>query len=65
MKGNMKKLFVLFTLILMVSWGKACVHTSGQNAGDDFPSPDKLCALTFDDGPSSDPELTPLVLDKF
>jgi len=64
MKGNMKKLFVLFTLILMVSWGKACVHTSGQNAGDDFPSPDKLCALTFDDGPSPDPELTPLVLDK-
>ena len=40
-----------------------CVY-SGEEAGNQFPAPDKICALTFDDGPSADPELTPLVLDK-
>jgi peptidoglycan/xylan/chitin deacetylase (PgdA/CDA1 family) len=47
----------------MVSLGKATVHSSGKRP-EGFPAPDKLCALTFDDGPSADPELTPLVLDK-
>ena len=59
----MKTPLILFTLILMVSSGKATVHSSGKRP-DGYPAPDKLCALTFDDGPSADPELTPLVLDK-
>jgi peptidoglycan/xylan/chitin deacetylase (PgdA/CDA1 family) len=58
----MKKLFVLWALLLMS--GAATAYSSGEKAGDQSPPADKLCALTFDDGPSSDPELTPLVLDK-
>jgi peptidoglycan/xylan/chitin deacetylase (PgdA/CDA1 family) len=60
----MKKLFVLFALILILSCAKTGVYSSGKKANDGFPLLDKLCALTFDDGPSSDPELTPMVLDK-
>lgn len=40
------------------------MYSSEKKPVGGFLAPDKLCALTFDDGPSSDPELTPLVLDK-
>ncbi len=60
----MKTLFIFFALILMVSFLKAPVYSSGNKPDDEPPVQKKLCALTFDDGPSSDPELTPLVLDK-
>jgi peptidoglycan/xylan/chitin deacetylase (PgdA/CDA1 family) len=60
----MKKLFIFFALTLMISLGKTSVYPSGEKPYDGNAQPDKLCALTFDDGPSSDPELTPLVLEK-
>lgn len=53
----MKTLFIFLSLTLVLPLVITCVHSAGKR-------PDKLCALTFDDGPSSDPELTPLVLDK-
>jgi peptidoglycan/xylan/chitin deacetylase (PgdA/CDA1 family) len=39
-----------------------CLSDDESQAGGKYPIPDKLCALTFDDGP--DLTLTPLVLDK-
>ncbi len=60
----MKKTIIVSILVVMV-WGlKMDMCYSGEEAGNQFPAPDKICALTFDDGPSADPELTPLVLDK-
>ena len=60
----MKKMFIFFVLTLMVCLGKTSAYSSVKESGDGNPPVGKLCALTFDDGPSSDPELTPLVLDK-
>ena len=60
----MKKLFVFFALALMVPLGKTIVYPSDPPPDEDVSTSPGLCALTFDDGPSSDPELTPLVLDK-
>ena len=60
----MKKLFILSIVMLMVLSLRTDMCFSGEKAGDRFSPPDKICALTFDDGPSADPELTPLVLDK-
>lgn len=50
--------FVLVALTIVTT---GCVSRS-QSTTADYPKADKLCALTFDDGPSED--LTPLVLDK-
>lgn len=60
----MKTLFMFFALTLMLSLVETPGYSSGKNSDKGNPPPDKLCALTFDDGPSTDPELTPLVLDK-
>jgi peptidoglycan/xylan/chitin deacetylase (PgdA/CDA1 family) len=46
--------FLLLSMILTVAMSVDITH-AGENK--------KLCALTFDDGPSADPELTSLVLD--
>jgi len=46
------------TAVLFMS----CLSDDDTEADKNFPAPDKLCALTFDDGPDS--TLTPLVLDK-
>jgi len=56
----MKTMFIFIALSLIAS----TVYSSEKNPDNGNLKPDKLCALTFDDGPSSDPELTPLVLDK-
>ncbi len=53
----MKRMFVLASLTLLLFGTQSCIHTSVN-------TPNKLCAITFDDGPSADPELTSLVLDK-
>ena len=50
-------MIMLASLMLLFFVLQSCVHMQGNK-------PDKLCALTFDDGPSADPELTSLVLDK-
>ena len=60
----MKKLFIFLAISLMVSGMDTTVYPSEKEAATGYPQPDKLCALTFDDGPSADPELTSLVLDK-
>ena len=60
----MKTLFIFLTLILLITLGKTPVYASEKNPDNGNPHPDKLCVLTFDDGPSADPELTLLVLDK-
>lgn len=60
----MRILFIFIVLTLMVSFGKTIVYSSGESPDNGNPQTRKLCALTFDDGPSVDPELTPLVLDK-
>lgn len=57
MEIRLKKMFALASLTLLLFATQSCIHTSVNK-------PDKLCALTFDDGPSADPELTSLVLDK-
>ncbi len=49
---------VLVAITLVMA---GCASRS-QTATSDYPKADKLCALTFDDGPSED--MTPLVLDK-
>jgi peptidoglycan/xylan/chitin deacetylase (PgdA/CDA1 family) len=56
----MQKIIVFLCLInvLFIS----CLSKGDVETGKGYPAPDKLCALTFDDGPST--ELTPLVLDK-
>lgn len=59
----MKILIILTALAMILSCSKTGMLSSGENTHM-YPVPDKLCALTFDDGPSADPELTPLVLDK-
>ncbi len=50
--------FLFITPLLASCSGNKNGHMKGS-----YPSPDKCCALTFDDGPSADPELTTLVLD--
>ncbi len=60
----MKLLFIFLTLILVISPGKTNVYSADKKSVDEISNQQKLCALTFDDGPGSDPELTPLVLDK-
>ena len=60
----MKKLFIFLTILLMVSGAKTTVYPSEKKAVTGYLPPDKLCALTFDDGPSADPALTSRVLDK-
>ncbi len=57
MEKRLKRMFILSLLTLSILGSQSCIHISGKR-------PDKLCALTFDDGPSADPELTSLVLDK-
>lgn len=60
----MNKLVIVMVFLAVGIWSAAGVCFAGEKAGDQYPQPDKRCALTFDDGPSADPELTPLVLDK-
>lgn len=60
----MNKLFVCFALIMIMTWGTTRGYASGQKADHHASASEKLCALTFDDGPSADPELTPFVLEK-
>ena len=60
----MKIVFIFFAAILMATFTVSSVYSSGKRPDKAPASRQKLCALTFDDGPSSDPELTPLVLDK-
>lgn len=60
----MKMLFIFLALSMMVSPGKTGVSSTGKRPDGVSLPHQKLCALTFDDGPSNDPELTPLVLDK-
>ncbi|MBN2419942.1 MAG: polysaccharide deacetylase family protein [Deltaproteobacteria bacterium] len=60
----MKSLFILLALILIVVFSMTSVYSSGKRPDNAPATQQKLCALTFDDGPSNDPELTPLVLDK-
>ncbi|MDA3900446.1 MAG: polysaccharide deacetylase family protein [Spirochaetes bacterium] len=57
----MKKLFLLAVITIMIS---SCTKKDiDPQTGEPYPKADKLCALTFDDGPSADAELTPQVLD--
>jgi peptidoglycan/xylan/chitin deacetylase (PgdA/CDA1 family) len=71
MEGFMKNLFMvfLFFIVLLLSCGSENGGIIGLEELDttqydttNYPTPDKLCALTFDDGP--DAGKTPLVLDK-
>ena len=56
----MNKLYIVFVVlaVLFVS----CATGGGTMNPEDFPQPDKLCALTFDDGP--DNIKTPRVIEK-
>lgn len=55
----MKKwILAILAILLAVS----CVSNGGDMVNEDFPEPDKLCVLTFDDGPNT--VKTGLVLDK-
>jgi peptidoglycan/xylan/chitin deacetylase (PgdA/CDA1 family) len=56
----MEKSVIVFCAIALLSM--SCVSDGNIKEGKEYPKPDKLCALTFDDGPDS--TLTPLVLDK-
>ncbi|MGC8771423.1 MAG: polysaccharide deacetylase family protein [Brevinematia bacterium] len=63
----MKKEFLIFLLLFLVftcqSSPEGSSGTSSTSSSEEvYPVPDKLCALTFDDGP--DATLTPKVLDK-
>ena len=60
----MKILFIFSALLLLISFSISSVYSSGKRPDIVPASRKKLCALTFDDGPSNDPELTPLVLEK-
>ena len=55
---NMKKFMLFLGIIMIMSCSEGHVSLTEQNEAK------KLCALTFDDGPSPDPDLTTLVLDK-
>ncbi|MBN1797881.1 MAG: polysaccharide deacetylase family protein [Spirochaetales bacterium] len=56
----MKEIITLLCLITVCF--ASCLSDDDTETGKKYPAPDKLCALTFDDGPDS--TLTPLVLDK-
>ncbi len=53
----LKRITLLLSLTMIMILAITDIHSLGRENR-------KLCALTFDDGPSADPELTPLVLDK-
>lgn len=56
----MKKTIGLMVVLMLIS----CAKNSEENDNsENYPEPDKLCALTFDDGPGTDADLTPRVLD--
>lgn len=57
MEIRLTRMFGFALLALALICALSCAHVIGNK-------PDKLCAITFDDGPSTDPELTSLVLDK-
>ncbi|HOL40087.1 MAG TPA: polysaccharide deacetylase family protein [Dictyoglomaceae bacterium] len=54
----MKKSFSVFLIVLLLS----LLLQLNLGLGEEYPMPNKLCALAFDDGPSA--KLTPLVLEK-
>jgi peptidoglycan/xylan/chitin deacetylase (PgdA/CDA1 family) len=56
----MEKMIII--ICVSIALFMSCKSNDSANAGNKYPAPDKLCALTFDDGPNT--ELTPLVLDK-
>jgi peptidoglycan/xylan/chitin deacetylase (PgdA/CDA1 family) len=56
----MKK--AILPALMMVVFTMACIAPLAAESSADYPKPDKICALTFDDGP--DVEKTALVLDK-
>lgn len=60
----MRDLKTIVTVIAVIGLVIAILGCASRSSGTEAknPTPDKLCALTFDDGPSK--ELTPLVLDK-
>ncbi len=60
----MKTLLVLFTFTLIFLYGFPLLFAAEKKTDISRAVNKKLCALTFDDGPSADPDLTPLVLDK-
>jgi peptidoglycan/xylan/chitin deacetylase (PgdA/CDA1 family) len=53
---------LITVLCIIAVFFMCCLSDDESQAGGKYPIPDKLCALTFDDGP--DLTLTPLVLDK-
>lgn len=58
--GEMKKIVISLLVLSLIG---SCSKSQDLTEGGKYPKPDKLCALTFDDGPSADPELTAKVLD--
>jgi peptidoglycan/xylan/chitin deacetylase (PgdA/CDA1 family) len=53
---------IIMVLCAIAALFMSCKSDDSAKSGNKFSAPDKLCALTFDDGP--DPTMTPLVLDK-
>lgn len=55
-----KTIFLLLITTICTSCSKKDIDPL---TGEPYPTANKICALTFDDGPSNDPELTARVLD--
>ena len=53
----------IFILLITTIFASCSKKEIDPLTGDPYPAADKICALTFDDGPSDDPELTARVLD--
>ena len=58
---DIKAIIAVIAVVALVIMIAGCA-SSGSGTAAKYPKPDKLCALTFDDGPNED--MTPLVLDK-